>query len=96
MLHGNGSTAQDNGDSLPVPPDTETTNENNQPTSSGSLFYSPKDGCTKIYQCESYLQNHILWGTHDYTVVKTSLADFALNSYKHHIDQMELFQNIPV
>lgn len=59
------------------------------------LYYCPEDGCSSVFSRYSDLLKHVENGRHYYNTLRQDLREYAIDSYKSHIDTMQLLQPIP-
>lgn len=59
------------------------------------LFACPEPGCTKVYQRQSYLDNHLEIGNHHYKPERVTLRDNAIGAYKTELEGLRLPQSLP-
>ena len=59
------------------------------------LFYCPEEGCSSVFRRYSDLLKHMDNGRHHYQTLRQDLREYAIDSYKAHIDRMQVLQPMP-
>ena len=59
------------------------------------IFQCPVPGCTKVYQLYSNLLRHLDIGRHRFVPERITLRDAAIQSYKEHLETLDLTPRIP-